>query len=292
MHSAKLKDVQARNSSSTMILTAIARAAHQVLDHEPRILHDPIAIGLAEGCSREEILAAAPDHRTPIALLLRSAFVLRSRFAEDCLRSAVERGIRQYVILGAGLDTFAYRQPAWARELVIFEVDHPSSQEYKRERLTASRIEIPANLCFCPCDFEQQSLEEALAAISFDRRATTFFSWLGVTQYLTREAIETTLRFVASLPHGSEIVLQFVVPQDHLSGIDAEVSLFAASGAAMRGEPWITRIDPEDCETWLGKLGFSKVIRLTQEDAQRRYFHGRRDGLRVYRVSELMDAIV
>jgi methyltransferase (TIGR00027 family) len=251
-----------------------------------------MAIGLAEGCSREEILAAAQDYRTPIAALLRSAFVLRSRFAEDCLQSAVTGGIRQYVILGAGLDTFAYRQPDWASNLAIFEIDHPSSQEYKRERLAARGIEIPANLRFCPCDFEHQSLDEALATTSFDRGTTTVFSWLGVTQYLTRDAIETTLRFVASLPHPSEITFQFVIPQDHLSGIDAEVSLFAANGAAMRGEPWITRLDPEECKLWLANLGFAKVFHLTPEEAQRRYFDGRRDGLQVYRVSEMMDAVV
>jgi len=275
-----------------MILTAVQRAAHQVLDDEPRILDDPIAVGLAEGCSREEILAVERDYRTPIALLLRSAFVLRSRFAEDCLQSAVSAGIRQYVILGAGLDTYGYRQPDWARKLTIFEVDHPSSQEYKRERLAARGIQIPANVRFCPCDFEHQSLDEALAASSFDRGATSFFSWLGVTQYLTRDAIETTLCFVASLPRASEITFQFVIPQGHLSGIDAEVSLFAANGAAMRGEPWITRLDPDECKQWLIKLGFSKVFRLTSEDAQRRYFDGRRDGLRVYRVSEMMHAVV
>jgi methyltransferase (TIGR00027 family) len=284
--------MKARYSSSTMILTAIQRAAHQVLDDEPRILDDPVAVGLTEGCSREEILAAAQEYRTPILALLRSAFVLRSRFAEDCLRSAVSGGIRQYVILGAGLDTFAYRQPNWARNLAVFEVDHPSSQEYKRERLAARGIQIPANLRFCPYDFEHQSLDEALAEISFDRGATTLFSWLAVTQYLTRDAIDTTLRFVASLPNGSEIAFQFVIPQDHLSGIDAEVSLFAANGAAMRGEPWITRLDPEECKVWLANLGFSKVFRLTPEEAQRRYFDGRRDDLRVYRVSEITDAVV
>ena len=284
--------MKARDTSSTMILTAIQRAAHQVLDDEPRILDDPMAVGLAEGCSREEILAAAQDYRTPMLALLRSAFVLRSRFAEDCLHSAVTGGIRQYVILGAGLDTFAYRQPDWARNLAIFEVDHPSSQEYKTERLASRGIEIPANLRFCPCDFEHQSLDEALAAISFDRGTTTFFSWLGVTQYLTRDAIETTLRFVASLPHSSEIAFQFVIPQDQLSGIDGEVSSFAANRAAMRGEPWITRLDPEECKSWLVNLGFSKVFHLTPEAAQRRYFDGRRDGLRVYRVSEMMDAVV
>src|SRR5260370_30103123 len=137
--------MKARDYSITRMITAIQRAAHQVLDDEPRILDDPIAIGLVEGCSREEILAAAQDYRTPMIALLRSAFVLRSRFVEDCLQSAVTGGIRQYVILGAGLDTFAYRQPYWARNLAIFEVNHPSSQEYKRERLADRGIEFPAS---------------------------------------------------------------------------------------------------------------------------------------------------
>jgi methyltransferase (TIGR00027 family) len=284
--------MKARDVSSMMIFAAVQRAAHQALDDEPRILDDRIAVGLTEGCGREEILAAAQDHRSSVATLLRSAFVLRSRFTEDCLQSAVGRGIRQYAILGAGLDTFAYRQPTWAHNLTIFEVDHPSSQYYKKECLAARGIQIPANLRFCPCDFEHQSLDEALAETSFKGHTTTYFSWLGVTQYLTRDAIGTTLRFVLSMPPGSEITFQFVVPHDHLSGIDAEVSLFAASSAATRGEPWITRLDPEECEVWLASLGFSKVFRLTPEEAQRRYFDGRRDGLRVYRVSEIIDATV
>jgi methyltransferase (TIGR00027 family) len=198
--------------SETAIFTAIQRAAHQILDAPPRILDDPLAVGFAPGSSEPELQAAAPRLQQPTMKVLRSIFVFRSRFAEDALREAVDAGVRQLVVLGAGFDTFAFRQPPWARGLRIFEVDHPRSQEWKRRRLAERDIAVPANVRFCPVDFERVSLEAGLAAGGFERREPAFFSWLGVTQYLTRDAVLGTLRGVRALAPGTRIVFEIVLP--------------------------------------------------------------------------------
>jgi|SRR5271166_5816592 len=267
-----------RRASSTMIRSAIFRAMHQVLDADPKILDDPLAVGLIDGSSREEILAAPPGSRPPP--WFRSIFVLRSRYAEDSLGEAVANGIGQYVLLGAGMDTFAYRQPSWAARLRIFEIDHPESQKVKREHLVKGGIAIPANVEFCSIDFENRSLAEGLATSSLDHRAPTFFSWLGVTQYLTKEAIDSTLRFLLSMPRSSEIVMEFILPP--ASWAPAEIGFLTqvVQLAAEIGEPWLTYFTPEEMSEHLLKLGFSQVSHLTLENAAARYFPNRHDGLR------------
>ena len=138
------------------------------------------------------------DH--PFARHWRAGFALRARYAEDCLAQGVERGVAQYVVLGAGLDTFACRQPPWSRRLQIFELDHPATQQWKRERLRHAGIELPSNVTFVPTDFERASVADALGRTGFAFAATTLCSWMGVTQYLTRDALDATFRFTLSLP--------------------------------------------------------------------------------------------
>jgi len=223
---------------------------------------------------------------------MRAAFILRSRYAEDVLEEVSRLGVRQYVILGAGLDTFAYRQPPWARGLRVFEADHTATQEWKREALHRAGLSVPENLRFCPINFETASLPEALGAVSFDFRTPAFFSWLGVTQYLTEEAIESTLEFVLSLPSGSGIVFSFVVPEASLD-IDQRQELASiAHTTASHGEPFITRLEPAVLQKRLVEMGFSSVYHLTPESAGDRYFSGRSDGLRAPRVAQLMRAMV
>ena len=209
-------------ASVTAILPGVLRAAHQVLDADPKILSDPIAPCFIEGWSESEIRERQAELQSPLMRHLRSAFVLRSRLAEDELQRTARLGIAQYVLLGAGLDTFGFRQPSWSQTLRIIEVDHPASQEFKRGCVTKASLRIPANLEFCAIDFESTSLEEGLSKSSFDPQVPTFFSWLGVTQYLTRSSIEATLRFVSDLPEPSTIGFTFVVPDSMLSGLDLE----------------------------------------------------------------------
>jgi methyltransferase (TIGR00027 family) len=273
---------------------AIMRALHQTLDDEPKILEDSISLSLVDAQSdiykaRVELLERLPQ---PTRLRLKATFVMRSRYAEDCLAEAFGKGVRQYVLLGAGLDTFAYRQPSWASALRIFEVDHPGTQRGKRRRLVAASISVPDNVSFVPLDFEKISLATALSQARLDFGAATFFSMLGVSQYLTEAAFDQTLRFILSLPRGSEIVFSFVASDTVLPPDDvALVKAFTVQAAAL-GELWVSRFDPVHLVRKLTEMGFSKVFHLTRAKANDLYFQNRRDGLNAALAEQMMRATV
>jgi methyltransferase (TIGR00027 family) len=284
--------VEKDKPSSTSEAAALQRALHQLLDDDPKILVDPFAIQIVDIPSGIDV---AVEGRRPFFKEMRSRIVMRSRYAEDCLAEAVaERAIRQYVLLGAGLDTFAFRQPSWAQPLRIFEVDHPATQQWKKERLAAAGLVPPENLDFVPIDFESMSLSDGMRVCGFDLDSRTFCSWLGVTHYLTQEAIDMTFEFVRRLPHGSEIVFEFKVAAEALSSAEEKRDAAAArKAAAATGEPALSRFVPAELEAKLHRFGFLHVIALSPEDAQERYFNGRRDGLAAERtVYRLMRAIV
>jgi methyltransferase (TIGR00027 family) len=273
---------------------AIMRALHQTLDGEPKILDDWISLRLVDPHSdiyktRIEFLEHLPE---PIRLQLKAAFVMRSRYAEDCLQDAFDNSVRQYVLLGAGLDTFAYRQPSWASSLRIFEVDHPATQRWKRRRLTEGGISVPDNLSFVPVDFEKVSLAATLPQVGVDFSAPIFFSMMGVSQYLTEAALDQTLRLVLSAPAPSEIVFSFVASDDVLPADDvALVKAFTAQFAAV-GEPWLSRFHFEQLAAKLSKMGFSRILRLTPEMANQRYFQNRQDGLNAALAEQMIRASV
>src|SRR5262249_31856182 len=160
------------------------------------------------------------------------------------LAQAAAAGIRQYILLGAGLDTFAYRQPAWASALAVVEVDQPASQKDKRAALAAAKILVPSNVRYADVDFERETLAAGLERSGVAMDAPTFFSWLGMTMYLTRDAIEAVLRTVVSFPSGSTIVLTFAQPRAEDDRARAEL----AQGAAAVGEPWLSYFTPEEIE--------------------------------------------
>lgn len=264
-----------RSASVTARGVALMRAAHQLIDGAPPILDDPIVPRLLGEEAHTRILADADRLQSRAARSLRSHVVLRSRVAEDALRDAIARGATQYVLLGAGLDTFAYRQPPWARSATIIEVDHPSSQAEKRRLLERSGIDIPTNVRYVDVDFERETLVDGLrrGGVAFDRM--TVFAWLGVTMYLTREAIDAVLATVASFPTGSEIVLTFAQPL----AADEQAGRVFAERAAAAGEPWLSYFQPVEVEELLRSHGFSSVRFLTREAAMQQYYAGRRDGL-------------
>ena len=264
--------------SRTAEIPAIMRALHQSIDDDPKILADPIAPRLIDASGSDQ-LWLAPLLNHPFAKQWRAGFALRSRYAEDCLAEGAGRGVRQYAILGAGLDTFAYRQPPWASSLHIYEVDHPITQQWKRDRLTAAAITIPSNLTFVPIDFESAPLPRVLGGTSFSFGAATLCSWMGVAQYLGPDALDGVFRFVLSLPSSSEIVFSFILPQEVLSGIEADAMELAAGRAAKAGEPWLSRFRAVELDAKLRSMGFSRVIHLRPEEAHERYFRDRRDGL-------------
>src|SRR5580658_9782865 len=181
--------------SKTALSVALRRAAHQLHD-SPVVFADPIAVPILGSTYAEELRRTPLRLDRPFSIALRAFIVARSRCAEDHLFRFVGAGVRQYVLLGAGLDTFAYRNPF--PELRVFEVDHPATQEWKRHLLGQSGIPIPQSLIFAPVDFERESLRAQLLAAGFDERIPTFFAWLGVVPYLTLDAFRATLGFIAS----------------------------------------------------------------------------------------------
>jgi methyltransferase (TIGR00027 family) len=299
--------MQQRSASVTAIVAAGARAIHQLIDDDPKILPDPVVVSLFEamapgsverfmqktvapGTIEWRLQSYSPAER-PIS---RAGMMLRSRFAEDELAIAASQGVGQYVILGAGLDTFAYRQPPYASPLEIFEVDHPASQEWKRQGLGVAGIALPPNLHWVPVDFERQTLAEQLEAAGFDSTRSAFFCWLGVTQYLTRPAIDETLRFVAGLPSPSTLVLTLILPEEALPEDQRSRRRLVAQHCAELGEPWLTFFRPDELCAHLHDLGFERVFHLTPEDAKSRYFGSRRDGVQVspYAHEHLVSAII
>ena len=276
--------------SRTIEIPAIMRALHQTADDDPKILTDPIAPRLLDADDERQWLAPLLSH--PFAKQWRAGFAVRSRYAEDCLEEGVQRGVQQYMILGAGLDTFAYRQPSFASSLRIYEVDHPTTQQWKRDRLKMAGIPIPRNLTFVPIDFERTAIPSALADTGFLLSTQTLCTCMGVTQYLTSDAVDATLRFALMLPRSSEIVLSFIVPQESLSGIEAEAVALAAQRSAEVGEPWLTRLHVSELALKLRSMGFSQVVHLAPEEAGRRYFANRRDGLKERQGEQLMRALV
>ncbi len=266
------------------------RAAHQLLD-DPKVLDDPIALRIIAARDRSEILAAPEKCQTVLSRYLRAFLVARSRYAEDQLSDAVQRGVGQYVILGAGLDTFAYRNPYPSSLLRIFEVDHPDTQAWKRNQLAAAEIPIPQSLTIAPIDFERQSLASQLQGAGFRREAPALFSWLGVTMYLSQEAVMATLKYVATLPSpGSAIVFDFALPPSSLNPAQLLVFHALARRVAAVGEPWQAFFDPHSLAAELRSVGFSHVEDIGPEEINLRYFQDRTDGLRVGGLAHLMKA--
>ena len=277
--------------SRTILRPAVGRAAHQLLD-APRIFDDPLAVGLIPETSAEAILAADIDHRALSSCLYRTLVALRSRFAEDRLAEAAGRGVGQYVILGAGLETFPWRQPVFARSLRIFLSDHPATLAWTQDKLRARALATPPNLVPVPVDLEECPLGEALVAAGFDDKMPTFLSILGVVPYLSGKAVDALFGFVASLPRGSEIVLSFVLPDDGIAEADRNEMRVSNARVDTMGEPWLTRLRPPDMITRLRGFAFSDVFHLDRNLAQQRYFAGRQDGLEPPTREQLIAATV
>lgn len=233
--------VQLGQPSRTALAAAAHRAAHQILEHG-RIFADPLALRIL-GEKAEGVVHEAGEN--PSSRRMRIFIAVRTRFAEDALVAAVERGVSQVVVLGAGLDTLAYRSP-WQDRVRIFEVDHPPTQAWKRQRLEDAAIPIPSSLTFAPIDFEHQTLAEGLAAAGLDPAQQTFFTWLGVVPYLTEEAIWSTLGFIANLPNGAHVVFDYGNPPVSLP---PEVRLSherRASRVAELGEAWLNYFETDE----------------------------------------------
>jgi methyltransferase (TIGR00027 family) len=261
-------------ASKTALRVAIRRAAHQLVD-QPPVLDDPIAARLiGPGYARDMERA-----RHPVARDFRCYIAARSRYVEDRLVAAVANGVTQYVILGVGLDTFAYRNPFPA--LRVFEVDFPATQEWKRELLEKAAIDLPGNLTFVPLDFERQTLIEGLAEAGFDPRKPAFFGWMGVTPYLTLEAFRATLNAIAQLPAASAVSFDYVSRPETLGPQRRRVFEGLKKRVAAAGEPFRLFLLPEEMESELRRAGFRRMERMDSDGLNERYFKGRADGLKL-----------
>ena len=263
--------------SKTALRVALRRAAHQLYDSPPLVLNDPIAVPILGDTYAEELRRTPTRPDRPFSVSLRAFLVARSRYAEDTLVRAVDHSVTQYVLLGAGLDTFAHRNPHL--QLRVFEVDHPATQEWKRELLMASALPAPANLTYAPVDFERQSLREQLHAAGFDPTVPTFFAWLGVVPYLTLEAFRSTTAFIASQPEGSGVVLDYGQPRSALPFLEKLAHDSLAARVKLAGEPFQLFFTPPKIAAEL--TAFRNLEDIGSSEINARYFSNRTDNLKI-----------
>jgi methyltransferase (TIGR00027 family) len=266
--------------SRTAERVALRRAAHQLLD-KPRVFDDPLAISIIGAQAAVELRKRASGSEDRFSRALRAIMAARSRYAEDQLAAAVARGVRQYVVLGAGLDTFAYRNCFRDQGLRVFEVDHPATQAWKRERLLAVQIDVPLELSFVPVNFEQQSLRRELQKFGFRSDEPAFFSWLGLVFYLTHDAFASTIGFIGSLPAGTGIALDYAVEPSSLGFLERLAFEGVKRRVAADGEPFRLFFAPRKISAELAQAGFKDVEDFGREEINARYFTGRADGLHV-----------
>jgi methyltransferase (TIGR00027 family) len=262
--------------SRTALGVALRRAVHQLCDM-PIVFHDPVAVPMLGSHYADSLNAYLDGAGEPFAMGMRAHLVARSRYAEDNLRGAVESGVSQYVLLGAGLDTFAYRNPY--PQLRVFEVDHPATQQWKRELLARSGIAIPESLTYTPVNFETQSLAAELTAAGFDQQAPAYFAWLGVVPYLTLNAFRTTVAFIAAQPVGSGVTFDYGQPRAVLPPREQIARDALASRVQSAGEPFQLFFTPGEIAAELS--GFAKHEDLGATEVNARYFAERSDRLAI-----------
>jgi methyltransferase (TIGR00027 family) len=263
--------------SRTALSVALRRAAHQVYDPLPRVLDDPIAVKILGQEYAESLSKSATKLHKPFSVAMRAFLIARSRYAEDNLAEAIERGVSQYVLLGAGLDTFAHRNPH--PHLHVFEVDHPATQAWKHQLLTRSQLPMPQSLTFVPVDFERESLTERLEATGFDPTARTLFAWLGVVPYLSLEAFRSTLTFIAARPKGSGVIFDYGQPRSALPPNEQLARDSLSARVEQAGEPFQLFFTPEEAVRELA--AFSLIEDLGTPELNARYFPNRTDHLKL-----------
>ncbi|MGO9995387.1 MAG: class I SAM-dependent methyltransferase [Steroidobacteraceae bacterium] len=263
--------LDAGRPSRTALAAAAHRAAHQVLERGA-IFSDPLALRILGADAEEAIRRVSAD---PSSRKLRLFIAVRTRFAEDALAAAIARGVRQVVVLGAGLDTYAYRSTA-NEGTRIFEADHPATQAWKRKRLADAAIAPPPALTLAAVDFEHDTLGTALEHAGFDPDQPAFFMCLGVVPYLTEESVMATLRYVANRSGGAEVVFDYCNPRSRTTqGSSASDHEALAARVASVGESFKCCFETERLLGALASLSFSEVEDLGPEQIRARYFANR-----------------
>ena len=264
--------------SKTALRVALRRAAHQVHDAKPLVFDDPLAVRILGPEFAEELKHTPDSVKRPFSAGLRAFMVGRARLAEDTLAAGVrELGVRQYLVLGAGLDTFACRNPY--ADVRVFEVDHPATQAWKKRMLAGAGIEVPETAKFVAVDFEKDSLHMRLKAAGFDEAVPTVTAWLGVVPYLTSEAFRATMRLLGRFAEGSAVVFDYSQPREVLPPMEQLMLDSLSARVAKAGEPFQLFFTPEQLAEELEWLGLRVVEDLDGAAMTERYFKGRADGL-------------
>jgi methyltransferase (TIGR00027 family) len=264
---------------STAVRVALWRALHVLVDPPPHVLEDRIGLALA---APPDDWRSRPDMDPVATRAFRASIVGRARFIEDLVaQQQAQHGVDQYVILGAGLDTFAQRRPELASRLTVFEVDQPGTQQHKRRRLQALGHGLPERLKFVPVDFETQaSWRDALAAAGFDAARPAVVACTGVSMYLSRAAVSALLREAAALAPGSTLAMSFLLPLEMADAQDRPGLEASARGARASGTPFVSFFTPQEMLSLAREAGFARVEHVSAQDIAQRYFAGRADGLR------------
>ncbi len=277
--------------SQTALTAAAARAAHLLVDHQPWIFADDLAVTLL-GKLADEFIDYHRTHGEHLVLTAaRAQVTCRGRHAEDRLAAAARRGVTQYVILGAGLDSFSCRSPL-AGQVAVFEVDHPATQAWKRQRLAEARLMVPDGVTFVPADLESSSLADCLRRAGFDPSRPALVGWLGVTMYLTRPAIGQVLAEIGRFAAGTELVTDYMLPAGQRDAAGDTYVEMVSAVAAQRGEPWLTFLAPDDMTALLASRGFGAVRHVRQRDSVAPALWQRSDALRPMGLSMLARAMV
>ncbi len=259
---------------------ALRRAAHQVHDAPPLVLGDPLAVRILGPNYAQELARTPNAERRPFSAAARAFMVARARLAEDALAAGHrEDGIRQYLVLGAGLDTFAYRNPFV--DVRVFEVDHPATQAWKREMLNAAKMDVPDNARLVAVDFERQSLRDELVAAEFDFSTPAMAAWLGVVPYLTLEAFRATVDLLGGLVRRSGVVFDYALPREALPPNEQLMLDSISARVSQAGEPFRLFFRPEELRAELGRAGLDVQEDLDGTAMTARLFAGRNDGLQL-----------
>lgn len=277
-----------KNAKPSSQAVAVWRAAHQLLE-QPVIFNDPIALKIL-GDVKASVINKLESYKDPLSTAMRVAIAVRSRFAEDEREKALQAGMHQYVILGAGLDTYAYRSKNQNER--VFEVDLPTTQSMKIARIQEEAINPTCALTYVSCDFEVGALEQNLLAAGFDKNQKAFFSWLGVVPYLDLDSVENTLKFIASCASGSALVFDYIVDPHNLSEMERTVLNILSAQLAAGGEPLKSFFDPQLLAKNLNDLGFTHIEDIGPDYLNNRYLASRENGLRVGNVTRMFKAVV
>ncbi|MGO4293229.1 class I SAM-dependent methyltransferase [Chitinophaga sp. RAB17] len=259
---------------NTAVRVALWRAMHVQIDPLPHIVEDEIGFKLIAPAGEWR---QRPDMSPDFTKRLRASVVARARFIDDLVIAQQQQGVHQYVILGAGLDTFAQRQPAIAEQLQIFEIDQPDTQSWKQQRLMELGFGIPSWLHFVSVDFEISSWWKQLIKAGFDTSKPAVVACAGVSLYLTKEAVQATLRQIATLPAGSTLAIAFYLPLELLDEVDQPLQQIANKGAAAAGTPFISFFTPAEMQEMALQAGFKAIEVVSTETLAQRYFMGRTD---------------